>query len=328
MAFSDIIGHQRQLEILRSAISTGRLHHAYLFLGSEGVGKRMIAMALSKAIHCVESNQDYCSRCVECVRITNGNHPDVRLIEPLPDKKEIGIQQIRELQRELNYRSFSGKRKIAIIDPAILMNLSAQNALLKTLEEPPVDSLIVLIATNAGALLPTLRSRCLWLSFAPLSSARVTAFLESQYGLQADEAKLLGAMSMGSIGAAAQLDKNELIEKRGIWSNMLTSLKVGDYNAAIVAAEALAKNRDEALGFLKWAESWYRDLLIYDATQRPDELVNLDMLPQIEQQATKSSVECILSAFSQTNEAGASIQRNLNRRMVLEKFLFGVVRER
>jgi DNA polymerase-3 subunit delta' len=328
MAFSDIIGHQRQLEILRSAISTGRLHHAYLFLGSEGVGKRMIAMALSKAIHCVESNQDYCSRCVECVRITNGNHPDVRLIEPLPDKKEIGIQQIRELQRELNYRSFSGKRKIAIIDPAILMNLSAQNALLKTLEEPPVDSLIVLIATNAGALLPTLRSRCLWLSFAPLSSARVTAFLESQYGLQADEAKLLGAMSMGSIGAAANLDKNELIEKRRIWSNMLTSLKVGDYNAAIVAAEALAKNRDEALGFLKWAESWYRDLLIYDATQRPDELVNLDMLPQIEQQATKSSVECILSAFSQTNEAGASIQRNLNRRMVLEKFLFGVVRER
>jgi DNA polymerase-3 subunit delta' len=328
MAFSDIIGHQRQLEILRSAISTGRLHHAYLFLGSEGVGKRMIAMALSKAIHCVESNQDYCSRCVECVRITNGNHPDVRLIEPLPDKKEIGIQQIRELQRELNYRSFSGKRKIAIIDPAILMNLSAQNALLKTLEEPPVDSLIVLIATNAGALLPTLRSRCLWLSFAPLSSARVTAFLESQYGLQADEAKLLGAMSMGSIGAAANLDKNELIEKRRIWSNMLTSLKVGDYNAAIVAAEALAKNRDEALGFLKWAESWYRDLLIYDATQRPDELVNLDMLPQIEQQATKSSVECILSAFSQTNEAGASIQRNLNRRMVLEKLLFGVVRER
>jgi DNA polymerase-3 subunit delta' len=328
MAFSEIIGHQRQMEILWSAMSNGRLHHAYLFLGSEGVGKRMIAIALAKAIHCVEWNQDYCSRCVECVRITNGNHPDVRLIEPLPDKKEIGIQQIRELQRELNYRSFSGKGKIAIIDPAILMNLSAQNALLKTLEEPPVDSLIVLIATNAGALLPTLRSRCLWLSFAPLSSARVTAFLESQYGLQADEAKLLAAMSMGSIGAAENLHKNALIEKRRIWSNMLTSLKVGDYNAAIVAAEALAKNRDEALGFLKWAESWSRDLLIYGATQKSDELVNLDMLPQIEEQATENSVEGILSAFSQTDEAGASIQRNLNRRMVLEKFLFGVVRER
>jgi DNA polymerase-3 subunit delta' len=326
MGFSEISGHQRQLDTLRSAMASGRLHHAYLFLGPEGVGKRTIAMALAKGIHCVEWDQDYCGRCVNCARITGGNHPDVRLIEPLADKKEISIQQIRELQRELNYRSFSGKQKIAIIDPAILMNSSAQNALLKTLEEPPVGSLIVLIASNAGGLLPTLRSRCLRLSFAPLSSAQVTAFLESQHGMQADEAKLLAAMSMGSIGAAVNLDKDELIEKRRIWSSMLISLKGRDYNAAIVAAEEFARNRDEALKFLKWAETWYRDLLIYGATQRPDELVNLDMLPQIDRQATESSVDCILSALSQITGASASIQRNLNRRMVLEKLLFGVVR--
>jgi DNA polymerase III subunit delta' len=328
MGFSEITGHQQQLNTLRSAMASGRLHHAYLLLGPEGLGKRTVAIALAKAIYCVGSEQDYCGRCVNCARITNGNHPDVRLIEPLADKKEISIQQIRELQRELNYRSFSGKRKIAIIDPAILMNSSAQNALLKTLEEPPLDSLIVLIAPNAGGLLPTLRSRCLRLSFAPLSSAQVAAFLESQHGMQADEAKLLAAMSMGSIGAAANLDKDELIEKRRIWSSMLISLKVGDYNAAIIAAEEFARNRDEALEFLKWTESWFRDLLIYGATQRPDELVNLDMLPQIDQQATESSVDCILLALSQITGASASIQRNLNRRMVLEKFLFGVVRRR
>jgi DNA polymerase III subunit delta' len=328
MGFSEITGHQQQLNTLRSAMASGRLHHAYLLLGPEGLGKRTVAIALAKAIYCVGSEQDYCGRCVNCARITNGNHPDVRLIEPLADKKEISIQQIRELQRELNYRSFSGKRKIAIIDPAILMNSSAQNALLKTLEEPPLDSLIVLIAPNAGGLLPTLRSRCLRLSFAPLSNAQVAAFLESQHGMQADEAKLLAAMSMGSIGAAANLDKDELIEKRRIWSSMLISLKVGDYNAAIIAAEEFARNRDEALEFLKWTESWFRDLLIYGATQRPDELVNLDMLPQIDQQATESSVDCILLALSQITGASASIQRNLNRRMVLEKFLFGVVRGR
>jgi DNA polymerase III subunit delta' len=326
VGFGEIVGHQRQLENLRSAMASGRLHHAYLFLGPEGVGKRMIAMALAKAIHCVESNQDYCGQCIDCARITDGNHPDVRLIEPLADKKEISIQQIRELQRELNYRAFSGKQKIAIIDPAILMNLSAQNALLKTLEEPPVDSLIVLITPSTGGLLPTLRSRCLSLSFAPLSSVQVAAFLESQHGMQTAEAELVAAMSMGSIGAAANFDKNELMEKRRIWLNMLISLKVGDYNAAIITAEALAKNRDEALKFLKWAESWYRDLLIYGTTQKPNELVNLDMLPQIDQQATEGKVDCVLSAFSQTTDASASIQRNLNRRMVLEKFLFDVVR--
>jgi DNA polymerase-3 subunit delta' len=199
---------------------------------------------------------------------------------------------------------------------------------LKTLEEPPVDSLIVLITPNMGGLLPTLRSRCLSLSFAPLSSAQVSAFLESQHGMQANQAKLLAAMSMGSIGVAVNLDKDELIEKRRIWSNMLISLKRGDYNAAIIAAEALGKNRDESLAFLKWAESWYRDLLIYGTTQKPDELVNLDMLAQIDRQATESNGDCILSALSQLTDACASIQRNLNRRMVLEKFLFDVVRGR
>ena len=328
MGFAEIVGHQRQLESLRSAMANARLHHAYLFLGLEGVGKRMIAMALAKAIHCLESDQDYCGRCVNCARIMDGNHPDVKLIEPLADKKEISIQQIRELQRELNYRSFSGKRKIVIVDPATLLNSSAQNALLKTLEEPPVDSLIILIAPNAGGLLPTLRSRCLRLSFAPLPGAQVAAFLQSKHGMQADDAKSLAAISMGSIGAAANLDKDELIEKRRIWSGMLMSLKMRDYRGATIAAEALAGNRDEALQFLKWAETWYRDLLVYSMTQTPDDLVNLDMLAQIADQSAESSLDRMLSAKARIAGAAAGIQRNLNRRMVLEKFLFGVVRER
>ena len=168
MSFAEVIGHQKQLANLHSALTGERLHHAYLFLGPEGVGKRTIAVAYAKALHCLQQVNDFCDQCANCARISDGNHPDVRVLEPLAEKKEISIQQIRELERDLNFRSFTGKRKIAIIDPATLMNSSAQNALLKTLEEPPQESLIILIAANAGALLPTLRSRCLRLSFAPL----------------------------------------------------------------------------------------------------------------------------------------------------------------
>jgi DNA polymerase-3 subunit delta' len=328
MGFADIIGHQKQLEILRAALAGRRLHHAYLFLGPEGIGKRTIALALTRAIHCAGMDDDFCGRCVNCARISDGNHPDVRFIEPLADKKEISIQQIRELERELNYRSFTGKRKIVIIDPATLMNLSAQNALLKTLEEPPEDSLIILIASNAGALLPTVRSRCLRLSFAPLPRREVAAFLQSQFGMKPADAELCAAMSMGSIGAAASLDKDELIEKRQIWSGMLSSLKAGDYRAAMIAAEALATNRDEALKFLHWAKSWYRDLVILGAANKPDELVNLDMRPQIEQQADEVGAQGALAASARIAGAAAGIQRNFNRRMVLEKFLFGVVKGR
>jgi len=165
MGFAEIIGHQRPLEILRLALGNGRLHHAYLFVGPEGSGKRTVALALAKAIHCRETKNDFCDRCPDCARIHAGNHPDVRLVQTLEDKKEISIKQVREIEKELNFRSFSGKRKIAIIDPATLLNTSSQNALLKTLEEPPQNSLIVLIAPNAGALLPPCaRVACVFLS--------------------------------------------------------------------------------------------------------------------------------------------------------------------
>jgi len=328
MGFAEIIGHRKQLEILRAALAGRRLHHAYLFLGPDGIGKRTLAVALARAIHCAEMGDDFCGRCVNCARISDGNHPDVRFIEPMADKKEISIQQIREFERELNYRSFTGKRKIVVIDPATLMNLSAQNALLKTLEEPPQDSLIILIAPNAGGLLPTVRSRCLPLSFAPLPRQEVAAFLQSKFGMAPADAELFAAMGMGSIGAAASLDKDELIEKRQIWSGMLSSLKAGDYHAAMIAAEALATNRDEALKFLHWAKSWYRDLVILGAANKPDELVNLDMRPQIEQQADEIGAQRALAASAQIAGAAAGIQRNFNRRMVLEKFLFGMVKGR
>src|SRR5919106_3940702 len=139
MGLADIIGHHRQIQTLRLALAKRRLHHAYLFIGPEGVGKRTLALALAKAIHCSEVGSDSCGECVNCARIRDGNHPDVRLIEPLMGKEEISIQQIREIERQLNLRSFSGGKKIAILNPATLMNLSAQNALLKTLEEPPQE---------------------------------------------------------------------------------------------------------------------------------------------------------------------------------------------
>ena len=325
MGFAEIIGHHKQLEILRSALIKGRLHHAYLFVGLEGVGKRTVALALAKAIHCGAMTDDFCGECSNCARIKDGNHPDVRVIEPLAGKKEISIQQIRELERELNFRSFTGKRKIMILDPAVLMNLSAQNALLKTLEEPPENSLLILIAPNAGGLLPTLRSRCLRLSFGPLARGQVSDFLASRHGMKADEAQFLAAMAMGSLGAAVNLDKEELVEKRRVWIGLLSSLHAGDYQAATVAAETLASNRDEALKFLEWAESWYRDLLLHKVAPDSPETVNLDMLPQLQQQSAEHNVEHLLSSFSQAIGAAARIQRNLNRRMVLEKLLFNVV---
>jgi DNA polymerase-3 subunit delta' len=328
MGFAELIGHSQQLQSLRAALASGRLHHAYLFAGPEGVGKRTIALALAKAVHCAERAGDYCGRCVDCASIGDDNHADVRYVSLLPDKKEISIHQVRALERDLRFRSFGGKRKIAIVDPAASMNAAAQNALLKTLEEPPENSLVVLITPNASALLPTLRSRCLRLAFAPLARAQVAGFLQAGRKIAARDAEVLAATSMGSIGVAASLDQQALFEKRRIWADLLNELKTRDYRGAMAAAETLAGSREETLEFLAWAESWYRDVLVHGTTGEAGELVNPDMLPQMEQGAARFAVKAALNALGHISEATAGVHRNLNRRMVLEKFLFGVVEGR
>jgi len=326
MGLGEIIGHRRQLEILSLALTSGRLHHAYLLVGPEGIGKRTLALALAKAVHCSECAGDYCGSCVNCRRIDDGNHPDARIIEPLAGKKEISIQQVRDFERQINYRSFTGKRKVVIVDPATLMNVAAQNALLKTLEEPPQDSLIILIASSTGGLLPTLRSRCLRISFAPLARVDVIHYLRTKQGMTGDEVEFLAAMSMGSIGTAIGLDTEAFGKKRHDWVGMIGALKTGEYRAAVVAAEALAGNRDDALKFLTWVQSWYRDLLVYGVSGDKGELVNLDMREQIAEQATSAVSEKRIAALTASQRTAAGIQRNLNRRMVLEKYLFGVVK--
>jgi DNA polymerase III subunit delta' len=328
MGFAEIIGHQKQLEIVRQALKHGRLHHAYLFVGAEGVGKKTIAFGLAKTLHCSAATGDFCGECVNCARVRDRNHPDVRIIEPLAGKKEISIQQIRELEKELNFRSFSGKRKIAILDPATLMNLAAQNALLKTLEEPPQDSLLILIASNAGALLPTLRSRCLRVTFGPLARELISGFLVSRKGLEAEAAEFLAAMSLGRLSAVVGIDSQKLLDRRGEWVRLVSSLGAGDYRAAIDAAEVLAGSKENCLTFLEWVESWFRDLLTYGVTGNREDVINTDMLPQIQKQSTSIDFGRLFARIAEAKAAVEGIQRNLNRRMTMENLLLNTVEAR
>jgi DNA polymerase-3 subunit delta' len=299
------------------------LHHAYLFIGPDGIGKRTLALALAQAIHCGELEGDFCGKCGACRAIQTGNHADVRVLEPLSNKKDISIQQVRELEKMLSFRSFSGRRKMAIIDPATLMNWPAQNALLKTLEEPPQGCILILIASNAGGLLPTVRSRVFALSFAPLPRQLMVSFLISRRGKTREQAESLAALMMGSLGAVSKFEK--MNEKRLEWMKTLLSLRAGDYRAALNAAEALAGTREDAQNFLDWAGLWYRDLLSFRIAHAPDKILNVDMLQQIEEHSARIEEDDLFSLIFKTGEASQLIQRNVNRRMVLEDLLLRTV---
>jgi DNA polymerase-3 subunit delta' len=204
------------------------------------------------------------------------------------------------------------------------MNLSAQNALLKTLEEPPRDSLLILIAVNGGALLPTLRSRCLRISFGRWRETSLVT-LVSRKGLAVERAEFLAAMSLGSLGAVVSIDTQELLERRREWVRLISSLRAVDYRAATDAAEVLAGSKEDSLRFLEWIESWFRDLLVYRVTRNPQGVVNIDMLPQIQTQSATADFERLFSRIAEARAAVGAIQRNLNRRMVIEDLLLNTV---
>ena len=325
MAFSDIVGHKKQWATLRWALEKGRLHHAYLFVGPEGIGKRTVALALSKAVHCLEWPRDFCDMCANCARIQSGNHPDVRIIEPAAGKKEVTIQQVRDLERELSFRTFSGGKKIAVVDPASLMNVSAQNALLKTLEEPPGDSLLILISTSAGGLLPTLISRCFRFSFAPLPVNELETFLVSENKMPREKAGPLARLSMGSLGRALSPELALLVEKRGEWLKRISSLDRFDCRGWMALAEELAGDREQAAEFLEWLAIWYHDLVIYSAAGSDDGLTNRDIMKRMEEQDQDFDRERLFFLLTQASRTARRIQRNVNRRMALENFFAHVV---
>jgi DNA polymerase III subunit delta' len=326
MPWSEIFGHDKPLAVLKRALQSDRLAHAYLFLGPEGVGKKTVALAFTRAVHCREVAGDFCGRCTECLRIANGNHPDVRVLEPAAGKKEINIGQIRDLERELSFRPFSGKRKVAVVDPAPLMNAAAQNAMLKTLEEPPGRSLIILIAGGTGGLLPTLVSRCLRLIFNPLSPEAVSDFLVSYKGMDRDRAMILAGLAAGNPGRALSPELQVLVERRRVWLEKFGSLEQPDYRKAFADSEELAAEKEESLRFLDWIEGWYRDLMVYSVRASAERLLNRDLENEIEQQAARYGLKRILGLRSRAVRTAARLRRNVNRRLALESLLIEALR--
>jgi DNA polymerase-3 subunit delta' len=199
MPFSEIHGQERAVGALRAALRRGTLHHAYLFGGPAGAGKRAAATALAQAANCEDPRpDDACGECGPCRKIARGVHPDVLLLsteramvkagvwEPKGGRapsKDVVVDQVRDLaDRRLGLKRFEGRRRFVVVDPADAMNVQAQNALLKTLEEPPGDTTIVLVAASPDVLLPTVRSRCARVTFAPRDEAALARLVEDAGG--------------------------------------------------------------------------------------------------------------------------------------------------
>lgn len=336
MTFAQILGQERVLGSLISALASGQLHHAYLFGGPEGVGKELTARTLAQAANCERGEADACGECGPCRRIAGRNHPDVLLVLPEAEliargwagradfsgkpSREIKIAQIRHLQERLSLKALEARRKMAIIGCAEAMNVQAQNALLKTLEEPPDATTLVLVSSAPHALLPTIRSRCLKLAFAPLPLGLVAERVARERGADPATARLCAALAGGSLGQALALDPKALARRQEMLAR-IEGLAPGDARAALLLAEDLATDRASAEAHLDLLEAWYRDLATLASGGSPEGLINCDLGELAAASAARHGAPEALRRIELCRSARAKLRFNASHRLQTEQLL-------
>ena len=259
-----IIGHQQIVEQLQQTVASDRIAGAYLFVGPTGVGKETVARYFAQLIFCQQDAQPptVCGTCLACRKVDSGNHPDLQFIRP--DGSELKIGQIRELQKQIIYEPLEANWKVYILTDVDRMNDYAENALLKTLEEPPASSVLILLTSNIRVLLPTTRSRCQILQFHPMQTQELAEILVEKFSVAPEQATTLAIAADGAIGKAlTQLEKGDALSEE-----VPEILRETDPLAAFRLAEHF-KDNPQTLGELV---TWYRDLLFLQQGA-PSELI-------------------------------------------------------
>lgn len=332
MPLSDLPGQPRALELLRGGISTGHVHHAYLFGGPEGVGKEHAALLFAQALNCEVRPGEGCGTCGECTRVAAHAHPDMSWVMPEVElvarklagrtdfespSREVKIGQIRKLMERLALKPLSARRKVAVILYADRMNAAAQNALLKTLEEPPPETTLILVSSAPDALLPTIRSRCLRVPFVPLPMELVAEQVAKKRKLPLEQARLCAALAQGSLARALQLDAERLAERAQLFRDV-GSLKADDARPALHLAEALGE-RAEAEWALSMLELWLRDQLVLATGGARSAIANADLVAELEQASRGAQPTRLLSRLDAVHLAAENLERNASPRMQLER---------
>lgn len=319
MSFKEIIGHRRSVRLLQKAILNNHLPQAYLFLGREGIGKRLTALTLAKALNCEEGKEDCCEKCLSCRKIEDFNHPDVSVI--YPDGQFIRIDKIRQLQRSLSYRPYEGKKRVCILDGADRMKAEGANALLKTLEEPPPDTLLILLATERDLLLPTIVSRCQQVRFTSLPINQMIEELTRRLSMEKREAKTVAELSQGSLGRALEMFNHEVWEKRPKIIQDLMDLPSQDVQRAFTIAESLADFGESLPLVFPVMISWYRDLIIWNEQKDVDRLINQDFYEEIRERAVLMSRRSLVRRIEAINQMSKALSRNVNRLLAMESLM-------
>jgi DNA polymerase-3 subunit delta' len=329
MSFAKLVGNQRNKEILQRLLKNGRVNSTLIFTGPDGVGKRQFALAFAKAVNCQKAPAgayalDGCDECSVCRRIDASGYEDVTVIRP--DGQFIKIAQTREMAKEVYFRPREGRQRFFIIDEAERLREEAANSLLKTLEEPPATSTIILLTARPDALLLTIRSRTQRLNFTALSVAEMEKYLAENYLRPAPDTALLARITEGRIGQATAFDLSVYRQERRTLIELLELLESGDSRHRLLkAAEYLGKReREDFEKELALISSLLRDLFMLAAGRGADSIINIDAVDRLAPLAQKIELRRLMSWVEKFDQLRARLRININRQIATEAALLAL----
>ena len=325
--FKDVVGHKNIIKYIESAVSADAVSHAYILNGERGSGKKMLANLFAMSLQCQNRQEDgdACGKCQSCKQAVSGNHPDIiRVTHEKPNT--ISVDDIREqVNNDIVIKPYSSKYKIYIIPEADLMTVQAQNALLKTIEEPPEYAVIMLLTENAETLLPTIRSRCVMMKLRNIKDQLVKKYLMEQMEIPDYKADVCVAFAQGNLGMAIMLATsyhfNEIKEEA---VHLLKNIDEMDVSELMEAVKKCMTYKLEINDYLDIIAIWYRDVLIYKATKSVDRVVFSDQLRYIRERASKSSYEGIENILDGIEKAKSRIKANVNFELTMELLLLTI----
>ncbi|WP_010279444.1 DNA polymerase III subunit delta' [Paenibacillus senegalensis] len=319
MSFQAIAGQEHVKRVLQNGLRSGKLSHAYIFSGPAGSGRKRTAMALVKAIYCSGGQDEACGQCLECRKLEHGNQPGLLWIEP--DGASIKIEQIRELQKGMAYRSTTNDRKIYVLNEAEKMTVQAANSLLKFLEEPTSDVMAILITENGHALLPTIISRAQWLSFTPMNASRMAEILQEE-GLPGSLVLPAVHLTAGVEAARELVSSNWFGEARKVMLQLAQETLANLPSAMISLQKKVIKSDlNQHLGvFIDLWILWLKDMVRLQCGQK-DRLLFIDQLDWMERQANSRDSSFWIACMEQAVDMQKRIRFNANGQLTLEKWM-------
>lgn len=323
--FQDIIGHNQIVEHLKNAIRMDKISHAYILNGENNAGKMMLAEAFATALQCESGKEEPCMSCRSCRQAAEHNQPDIIYVSH-EKPNLISVDDIRyQINNDISIKPYSSKYKIYIVDEAEKMNTQAQNALLKTIEEPPAYGIILLLTTNADAFLPTILSRCITLNLKSVNEELIKEYLMKKYQIPDYQADVCATFSQGNVGKAIQLASSGAFHELKTFAlSLVKKLEDMDLYELNGCIQQISEFKPEIQEFLDLLILWFRDVLYMKATNDVNNLIFKDEVYDIKKQATArtyTGIENILQALEQTK---VRLKANVNFDLVIELMLLAI----